>query len=189
MAVAADRAFAAGARHTGRIATTGAEEATDGFVALYELHYPRLVRSLELAGATRPAAEDLAQEAFARTLGHWRRVSRGSSPAGYVYRVAFRLARRRRRIELPLDEEAMSHAPTRAGGDSCGGDIAALATLQAAVAEVLAGMPRARRSCAVLCLVVEMSPKEAGRALGIAESTVRKQLERARADLRLALER
>src|SRR5205823_3740447 len=52
--------------------------------------------ALRVAGTIdRAAAEDIAQEAFARTLGHWRRVRQGTNPAGYVYRVAFRLLRRR----------------------------------------------------------------------------------------------
>jgi RNA polymerase sigma factor (sigma-70 family) len=157
------------------------------FVALYEIHYPRLVRCLEIAGASRSRAEDVAQEAFARTLGHWRRVRRGSNPAGYVFRVAFRLVRRRSR-ELSFDGDVMALGATIVGSGPADGDSAALASLQSTVSAVIEEMPTGRRSCAVLCLVVEMSPKEAGRALGIAESTVRKQLERARADLRVALE-
>ncbi|MCA1692656.1 MAG: hypothetical protein LC733_10840 [Actinobacteria bacterium] len=47
-----------------------------------------------LTGARRDDAEDVAQEAFARTLSRWRRVRTGSNPPGYVYRVAFRLLRR-----------------------------------------------------------------------------------------------
>src|SRR5688572_9162212 len=71
-------------------------EPTD-FVELFRADYGRLVVALELAGAPRPVAEDVAQEAFARTFGHWRRVRKGSSPTGYVYRTAFRLLSRDRR--------------------------------------------------------------------------------------------
>jgi DNA-directed RNA polymerase specialized sigma24 family protein len=49
---------------------------------------------------------------------------------------------------------------------------------------LIQAMPPAQRRCAVLCLVVGASTKEAARSLGIAESTVRKQIERARQDLR-----
>lgn len=147
----------------------------EDFVAIYKLHYARLVRALELGGVSQPTAEDVAQEAFARTLGHWRRVRRGTNPAGYVYRVAFRLARRSLPRELQIADERPSV------------DIAAEATLQAGIDAVLRAMPAARRRCAVLCLVVGMSTKDAASALRIAESTVRKQIERARTDLRLAL--
>ena len=71
------------------------EARSDDFVDLFTSQYSRLVGVLRISGAHGTAAEDLAQEAFARTLGHWRRVRQGSNPAGYVYRVAFRLLKRR----------------------------------------------------------------------------------------------
>src|SRR4051794_23618160 len=69
----------------------------DDYVELYRHHYGRLIRALELAGAAPPTAEALAQEAFARTYRHWRRVREGLNPIGYPYRVAFRLLSRDRR--------------------------------------------------------------------------------------------
>ena len=147
----------------------------DDFIAIYKVHYPRLVRALELGGSSRSTAEDVAQEAFARTLGHWRRVRRGTNPAGYVYRVAFRLAQRSTLRPIQLTDE---HSPD---------DMAAETTLRIGIDAVLKEMPAAQRRCAVLCLVIGMSTKEAAGALRIAESTVRKQIERARTDLRLAL--
>jgi RNA polymerase sigma-70 factor, ECF subfamily len=152
--------------------STGVDE---GFVALYEEHYPRLVRALELSGADRETAEDVAQEAFSRTLARWPRVRRGTNPAGYVYRVAFRHMRRRRYREyLVIDE---STTP----------DIATEVTVSLAVERALQAMPPAQRRCAVLCLVAGVSTKDAARSLRIAESTVRKQIERSRRDLRHVL--
>jgi RNA polymerase sigma factor (sigma-70 family) len=177
-----DRAPAGARRQTGDIDEGDAGDAGGEFAVLYQLQYPRLVRSLEVAGLARAAAEDVAQEAFARTLLHWRRVRRGSSPAGYVYRVAFRLSKRSRRSDAPLDEQVVARLDAGVSGDP-----ASMVTLRTAVDGVLATMPASRRACAVLCFVAGLSPKEAGRALGIAESTVRKQLERARRDLRSAL--
>jgi RNA polymerase sigma factor (sigma-70 family) len=162
--------------HTGPIAASR-DDATHEFVEMYERHYPRLVRALELSGAGRPEAEDIAQEAFARTLGHWRRVRTGSNPPGYAYTVAFRLARKR----IP---------PTVLLGDELPvPDVAGEAVANVAVAEALAKMPARRRTCAVLCLIGGLSPAEAGQALGIEASTVRKQLEHARAALAVQLER
>ena len=151
------------------------DDVDDDFVATYRLHYPRLIRALELSGSSRATAEDLAQEAFARTLSRWRRVRRGTNPAGYVFRVAFRLARRPSVSGVQLIDEKSSR------------DVAMEATLNAGVDAALSAMPLARRRCAVLCLVVGISTKDAARTLRIAESTVRKQLERARIDLRIAL--
>lgn len=154
-------------------------EALDGvdedFVATYKMHYPRLVRALELAGATRSTAEDVAQEAFARTFGRWVRVHRGTNPAGYVYRVAFRLARR-----------SSSRKPVLTDVQSSS-DVGGEATLRVGIDVALKAMPAARRRCAVLCLIVGLSTKDAASTLHIAESTVRKQIERARTDLRQAL--
>ncbi len=146
------------------------------FVAMFESHYRRVVRALELGGLDHASAEDAAQEAFARTLGHWRRVRGGSNPPGYVFRTAFRLARRRLATrELPLDEVPLP--ANDAGGIELRLDVEA----------ELAAMPARRRACAVLCLVVGLSTAEAASALGIAEGTVRKQLEHARRALRAAL--
>ena len=147
----------------------------DDFVECYRVHYPRLVRALELAGSSRPVAEDAAQEAFARMLARWRRVRTGSSPAGYAYRTAFRLLQRR---GPPAPTE-----PAEAAGVGPEG----LITTRAAVAGALAGMPPRRRACAVLYLVVGLPTSEVADALGIAEGTVRKHVEEARVDLRAGL--
>ncbi len=159
------------------IATTPRDDATADFVAMYEAHYPRLVRALELSGCDRHGAEDVAQEAFARTLGHWRRVRGGSNPPGYVYRTAFRLGRRRLPESVLLDDEH----PTP--------DVAGEAIANVSVAEALASMPPRRRTCAVMCFLGGLTPVEAGEALGIAAGTVRKQLELARAELQVKLDR
>jgi RNA polymerase sigma factor (sigma-70 family) len=135
------------------------------------------VRTLELGGAQRALAEDIAQEAFARTFGHWRRVRHGTNPPGYVYRTAFRLLRRRLPdFELSGDERASP-------------DIAGEAITNVSVKATLDAMPARRRACALLCFVVGLTPAEAGEALGIEASTVRKQLEHARRDLELRLDR
>jgi RNA polymerase sigma factor (sigma-70 family) len=146
------------------------------FVAVYEAHYPRLVRALEIGGLDRPAAEDVAQEAFARTIGHWRRVRLGTNPPGYVYRTAFRLTRTQWKRDCPLETEQASRHDTESE---------AVSNLELEAA--LARMPDRRRACAMLCFVVGLTPKEAARSLGIAEGTVRKQLGLAREDLRYLL--
>lgn len=156
---------------------------TTDFVTCYELHYRRLVRALELAGADRSTAEDVAQEAFARALAHWWRVKRGVNPPGYVYTAGFRLlARAQRRIggdgarDDPLPPGASGTDPT-----------ASSATSSVALRTALSAMPPRRRACAVMCLVVGLPVSEAGEALGIADGTVRKHLEEARKDLAIVL--
>jgi RNA polymerase sigma-70 factor (ECF subfamily) len=149
------------------------EAGSDDFVDLFTSHYPKLVGALRVAGTLdTSAAEDVAQEAFARTLGHWRRVRQGTNPAGYVYRVAFRLLRRRGGLpQTPLDDV---DAP--AGATST--EDAAVANV--AAARALAQMPPRRRACAALCWYLGFTSEEAANILGIDAATVRTHLERAR---------
>ncbi len=147
---------------------------------MYRVQYPRLVRALELSGADLARAEDVAQEAFARTLPHWRRVRNGTNPSGYVYRVAFRLARRSRYLEVTTDAETLD-------AQASDSDVAAEASFGVDLAAAIDAMPRGRRAVALLCMLGGVSTRDTARSLGIAESTVRKQLERARAELRDAL--
>lgn len=177
----------------------------------YQVHYPRLVRALTLAGASPSAAEDLTQEAFARMLTHWGRVRRGSSPAGYAYRTGFRLLHRSRRGRRGLDLVAsagVGDGPLTPAGQlpshfhpgegirdghlneattAVAPGPEGLVTTRMAVQATLAAMPPRRRACAVMCLVVGLSTTDAAAALGIAEGTVRKQLAEARDDLRAVL--
>ena len=148
------------------------EAGSDDFVDLFTSQYAKLVGVLRISGAERTAAEDLAQEAFARTLGHWRRVRRGTNPAGYVYRVAFRLLGRRGGLaESPL---ADIDIPSAAAGP----EDSAIANVRAGIA--LDAMPPRRRACAALCWYLGFTSEEAGDILGIDAATVRTHLERAR---------
>jgi RNA polymerase sigma factor (sigma-70 family) len=165
-----------GLSHTVVIEADQGTGAAPDFIEVYEAHYPRLVRALEISGLDHTAAEDVAQEAFARTFGHWRRVRLGTNPPGYAYRVGFRLARRTFRREEPLVVE-----PTSTG------DLAGQVVAREAIERALEAMPPRRRSCAVMCLMSGLTTKEAARSLGIAEGTVRKQLELARSALRAVL--
>lgn len=149
------------------------------FADCYHSHYRRLVRALRLAGADAASAEDAAQEAFARALVHWNRVSRGSNPIGYVYTAGFRLLAKAQRKAGRDQTQPMPATPSDPTGST--------ATSAAAVEAALAAMPPRRRACAVMCLMVGLPARQAGEALGIADGTVRKHLEDARRDLSAVL--
>lgn len=151
------------------------------FAALYAEHSARVRRALVLAGASRDASDDIAQEAFARTYARWRRVRTGTNPAGYVYRVAFR--EMRRRGHLPEDPDGDVAALGAASADP-GPEAQALAGVAAAAAMVAIGsMPPRQRASALLVFAAGLTAEEAGHALGIAGSTVRVHVHRARAVL------
>lgn len=146
------------------------------FNDLYAEHYPRLTRALSIAGAG-DAAEDLAQEAMARALARWRRVRKGTNPAGYVYTTAFRLLQRHQR-RAKLSE--LARDPSVAGPEGA-------AVTNIVLAQTLDAMPPARRAVAALCISLGWTTDEAATVLGIAPSTARVQLHRAREDLHRAL--
>jgi RNA polymerase sigma factor (sigma-70 family) len=147
---------------------------SDDFVDLFREQYPRLVRALRLAGADPWQAEDIAQEAFARALGHWRRVRGGPNPPGYLFRTAFRLLGKRGLLPAGDDEDRPDdRAVPPADAAAYGVDLE----------RALAGLPPRRRACVVLCWLLEAPTAEAAAALGIAEGTVRKHLDAARRDL------
>ncbi len=148
------------------------------FAALYAEHAARVRRALVLTGADQEVAADVAQEAFARTYARWRRLRTGTNPAGYVYRVAFRELRRRGHLpDWPDGDEAASQVVV----DEKGPEERALAADAALLA--IRVMPPRRRACALLVLAAGLTAEEAGQALGIAASTVRVQVHRARAEL------
>lgn len=149
------------------------------FVDCYHIHYARLVRALRLAGADAASAEDAAQEAFARALVHWNRVSQGANPVGYVYTAGFRLLAKAQRKAGRDQVQPVPAAPPDPTGST--------ATSAAAIEAALAAMPPRRRACAVMCLVVGLPAREAGEALGITDGTVRKHLDDARRDLAAVL--
>jgi RNA polymerase sigma factor (sigma-70 family) len=148
--------------------------ASEDFADLFRDQYPRLIRALRLAGADQWQAEDIAQETFARTLGHWRRVRAGANPPGYLYRTAFRLLRRRGLVPpVDWDDRIDVHAVSPADAAVLGVDLE----------RALAVMPPRRRACVILCWLLETPTAEAASALGIADGTVRKHLEFARRGL------
>jgi RNA polymerase sigma factor (sigma-70 family) len=146
------------------------------FDDLYREHYSRLTRALGIGGAG-DAAEDIAQEAMARTLARWRRVRKGTNPAGYVYTTAFRLLQRHRR---GAHQVALARDPSIAGPEGA-------TVTNAVLTQTLDSMPPARRAVAALCISLGWTTDEAAAALGIAPSTARVQLHRAREDLHRAL--
>ena len=150
---------------------------TEDFVELYRTHYPRMVAALGLAGADHARAQDIGQEAFARTYNHWRRVRRGTNPAGYAYTVAFRLLHRR--CDDLGDALGADDHPVTGSEDT--------ALDAVSIDEAIRAMPARRRACAALCFYLEFTGEQAADILGIAASTVRVQLGRARTDLARAL--
>jgi RNA polymerase sigma factor (sigma-70 family) len=143
-----------------------------GFEAFYRTHHPRLVASVLLTTGDLEVAREAVDEACARALARWDRVSAMDAPAGWTYRVALNVARRqyrRRRLEARL--------------------LAGRAVPAAAPPEVddtrrlLAGLAPRQRTAVVLRFVADLTEPEIAAAMGIRRSTVSATLAAARVRL------
>ncbi|HWE40544.1 MAG TPA: sigma-70 family RNA polymerase sigma factor [Isosphaeraceae bacterium] len=134
-------------------------------------------------------AEDAFQAVFlalARKAGS----IRGRSVGAWLYRVAYRVARRAnvaaaRRRALEREALAMSPptVPAVAGADRDGDD------LRPTLLEEVERLPDSLRAPVVLCYFSALSYEQAAQELGTSESTIRGRLARARGRLRARLSR
>lgn len=138
----------------------------------------RLVRACLLLTGSVHEAEDLAQEALSRVLERWDEVSRMDSPAGYLYRTAMNVERKRiRRVAV-----AARHVIR---GDER--DEAAISDDRLDVLRAVSRLPLPQREALVLVEWLGYSMEEAGSVLGIEAVSVRGRLHRARSSLRRTL--
>jgi RNA polymerase sigma factor (sigma-70 family) len=143
------------------------------FDAFFDTEYAPLLRLMFAMTGSLTEAEELAQEAMTRALERWNRVSAMASPAGYVYRTAVNLNRSRlRRMARPLRWSRGSERSTDAEPEVIGSLVSALAAL-----------PRGQREAVLLVEWVGFDAREAGQILGIAPSSVRSRVHRAKASL------
>jgi RNA polymerase sigma-70 factor (ECF subfamily) len=154
----------------------------DDFDSLFTHEYDRLVRTMYLLTGSRWEAEDLAQEALVRVLERWERVREMDSPFSYLYRIAVNLHRRRvrrlvRRVVLqPNADEAIAEGSRVHEVDARSDVLAALSSLSPKLREAL-----------VLAEWLELDSDELGLRLGIAPSSARARVHRARAAVRKEL--
>jgi RNA polymerase sigma-70 factor (sigma-E family) len=153
-----------------------AEEEVE-FESFFRAEALSLGRALYLITGDRGEAEDLVQEAMARTFERWDRVRRMDSPAGYVYRAALNLHRRRvRRSRLvPLLSPPSAPDPAEEAGR------------RSDVHRALQSLSHEQREALVLVEWLGFDSEDAASILGIRPSSVRTRLHRARAALRAQL--
>jgi RNA polymerase sigma-70 factor, ECF subfamily len=155
-----------------------AEQRAAGFDAVFREHYPRLVRSLSVAG---DGAADAVQEAFVQALLRWNVIGRYDDPVGWVRHVALRRMsnehRSRRRRNSTLQRLSAQHRePPASSGDPGEHD-------EQLVALVVA-LPRQQRIAVALRYYDDLPVAEVADAMGISEGAVRYHLHTARRRLR-----
>lgn len=142
--------------------------------------YSDFVRRVLLGALGRDAAvEDLTQEVFLAFVRGAKSVSDGEKLRGFLAGVAVRQAAmeiRRRRLRRWFTPSATGDLPEASAPprDSEGQEVLA------ALDRVLAGMSQRRRMAFVLRHVQELEMLEVAAALSISESTLRRELSRAR---------
>jgi RNA polymerase sigma factor (sigma-70 family) len=151
-----------------------------GFEAFFRAEYPRLFEAMVLVTGNRTEAEDIAQEAMTRVYERWDRVRIATSPAAYVFTTAFNLNRKRlRRLAVRrLRDDPREGLPSEKTEQI---------DLARDVLRALQVLPREQREAIVLIVWLDLDAAAAGRVLGIAPSSVRGRVHRARATLRALL--
>ncbi|MFI6024925.1 RNA polymerase sigma factor [Amycolatopsis magusensis] len=163
----------------------------DAFATLFERHVQAVWNHAYRLTGSWPVAEDLASATF---LTAWRKRAEVTlvheSALPWLYTVAGNLARTEHRSSarrLRLVRKAEPPADVSDHADSVVDRVSAgdrLRELAAAVAR----LPTAQRRVVELCLLGELPVPDAAVLLGLAESSVRSHLSRARARLRTELE-
>lgn len=143
------------------------------FEAFYREEYPSVVALSYVLSGSRPAAEDLAQEAFLRAHWEWERVGRMEAPGAWVRRVVVNLGRSRfRRLRSEAAARArLTTAPTTL--------VAPDSEYDAFWAEVRR-LPSRQAQAIALRYVDDLSVSEIADVLEVAEGTVKALLHQGR---------
>lgn len=151
--------------------------------SLYQARYRELVGLARLLLDERGLAEEVVQEAFARTYEAWPRVRDHHDPLPYVRRAVVNLARgglRRRAVA----RRAVISAPA----DASPADTELLLDeRRREVAEAVERLPRRQRECIVLRFSTDCTVPEIAATLGISDGAVKQHLHRAATALAVAL--
>src|SRR5262245_33549008 len=153
-------------------------EARD-FESFFRDEYRSLCQALLLLVGDAFEAEEIAQETMTRVLERWDRVGAMDSPAGYAYRTALNLQRKRIRRLAVRAKRRFAPVPVA--------DIGAGASDRHDVRRALQQLTDGLRAALILVDWLDMDTEEAGRILDLKPASVRVRLHRARSALRDAL--
>lgn len=154
--------------------------AEEAFEAFCQERYGKVVSAVRVITQDRAAAEDVAQEAFARAYISWAKLWPEGNPVGWVHRVATNLAislRRRAAREI----KAIARLGRRTDMTVEGPEVHP--ELQKAVAS----LPPRQRAAVSLHYVLGLTMEEAAEAMGCRPGTVKSLLHGAREKLRTQL--
>jgi RNA polymerase sigma-70 factor (ECF subfamily) len=140
----------------------------EGFRAMYEAEFVNIYRTVLLMCGDRSIAEDATQEAFARALARWRRLSGTSWAAGWTTTTAINVARRQLRTRPTIHVQPTAEA-----------DHDATLDLRAAIEH----LPYRQKQAIALHYLMDLTIADAATAMGCDEGTVKTHLSRGRSAL------
>ena len=156
------------------VQTARVSEAIPSFSEFFQEHRLRFVRACIVLEGSVPGGEDLAQEAMARILERWGRVSGLDDPEGYLYRTALNLHRNAvRRASSSLRLRVSAPVPDPDVTDRRLDIVRGIRTL-----------PVTQREALFLVEWLGYSAEDAARLLGVKGESIRGRLHRARQTLR-----
>ena len=142
------------------------------FELWYRTEHARILATLTFVIGDLCLAEDVVDEAFVRAYDRWERVSSLESPAGWTYKVAINLVKRR------------SHRMTREYGPSASssGESAAPLGVQE-IWKIVSTLPKRQREVVVFRYIGDLTEIQIANVLGITRGTVSQTLRAAHAKL------
>ena len=151
--------------------------ADHSFDRFYRVHRDRIAKALAFSLGDVDLAAEATDEAFVRAYERWGRVSQMASPAGWTYRVALNVVRRRQRRQA-LERRLLRRA---AAPDQVPGPTGELWL-------VVAALPQRQRLAVLLRHVGHLTEPEIADVMGIARGTVSSTLRAAYRSLEVAID-
>ena len=133
-----------------------------GFERWYAECHPRLLGVLTIVSGNADVASEATDEAFVRALARWQKVRAMKSPAGWTYKVALNILRRRLRRQRS-EQELLRAGETVVQRDP---------SLWLQVLEALEPLTVRQRTVLALVYVADLPQDEVAELLHIARSTV-----------------
>jgi RNA polymerase sigma-70 factor (ECF subfamily) len=140
--------------------------------ALFRSHWPRAYRAAYLVVHDRGAAEDIAQEAFLAAVRALDTFDRRRPFGPWLHRIVVNRAidwTRARSLRHEVGDDALETAESRP-------EVAV--GMPANLTDALAGLPRDQRAVIVMRYLLEYTPGEIARMLGLPRGTVNSRLRR-----------
>jgi RNA polymerase sigma factor (sigma-70 family) len=151
--------------------------AKDGFEAWYHGEHPKLVVALAIVARDANLAAEVVDEAFVRAYERWARVGAMASPAGWTYRTALNVLRRRHRRQRLEQQLHLRRAERCAPPPDWSFE----------VWDALGRLPDRERTAMALRYVADLTTDDIAVAMGVRPGTVGSTLHAARARLATVL--